>query len=160
MSIHRQLSLNKNSRQTRKMWAYEAHNLKNGVRRRNENYELFFFSKLHGTVYFLYNDIASIDIDFDRCVFSSSSFFSFFFCSDIHRHDIDFLFFTIYDFLRFFYDPCWVCCGSVHIFFWTSYFLKLFFFLKLLIFFQASSFQNKKQKEQKITSMTLHICFI
>ena len=97
-----------------------------------------FFSKLHGTVYFLYNDIASIDIDFDRCVFSSSSsrFFSFF-CSDIHRHDIDFLF------LR---------CGSVHIFldiiFFKTFFL--FFFLKLFDF-SISFFllQNKKQKEQK-----------
>ena len=114
-----------------------------------------FFSKLHGTVYFLYNDIASIDIDFDRCVFSSSSFFLSFFVL-IYIDTTSISFFTIYDFLRFFYDHCWVCCGSVHIFFWTSYFLKLFFFLKLLIFFQASSFQNKKQKEQKITSMTLH----
>ena len=104
---------------------------------------LLFFSKLHGTVYFLYNDIASIDIDFDRCVFSSSSFFSFFFCSDIHRHDIDFLFF-----LRSLLSLLWKCAYI----FWTSYFLKLFSFfsfLKLLIFFKLLLFKIRNKKNKK-----------
>ena len=51
--------------------------------------------KLHGTVYFLYNDIASIDIDFDRCVLVVVvRFFSS--CSDIHRQHRQFIFFLFF----------------------------------------------------------------
>ena len=100
---------------------------------------LVFFSKLHGTVYFLYNDIASIDIDFDRCVFSSSSFFSFFVLIYIDTTSISF-------FLRSLLSLLWKCAYI----FWTSYFLKLYpFFLFKTFDFSSFFLQNKKQKEQK-----------
>jgi len=65
----------------------------------------------------------------------------FFFCSDIHRHDIDFLFFTILA----------ESAVEVCIYFLDIIFFKTFFLFFLFKTFDFSSFflQNKKQKEQK-----------
>ena len=126
-----------------------SHNLKNCVKRHNENYWVFFqnFTEQYISYTMIQHQQIQILID----VFLVVVVFFLFFCSDIHRHDIDFLFFTILA-----ESAVEVCIYFLDIIFFKTFFL--FFFLKLLIF-QASFFKIRNKKNKK-TSMTLHICFI
>ena len=115
-----------------------SHNLKNCVKRRNENYWVFFqnFTEQYISYTMIQHQQIQILIDVFLVVVV---FFLFFVLIYIDTTSISF-------FLRSLLSLLWKCAYI----FWTSYFLKLYpFFLFKTFDFSSFFHQNKKQKEQK-----------